>query len=76
MCDRVKTRRPNSEFGVASLVLERLKDILESFQDIWNYMRVEKKFWLAPIIIILLVVGALIVVVEGTAVAPFLYAVF
>ncbi|SVC07150.1 uncharacterized protein METZ01_LOCUS260004, partial [marine metagenome] len=57
-------------------VLERLKDILESFQDIWNYMRVEKKFWLAPIIIILLVVGALIVVVEGTAVAPFLYAVF
>ena len=76
MCDRVKTRRSNSEFGVASLVLERLKDILESFQDIWNYMRVEKKFWLAPIIIILLVVGALIVVVEGTAVAPFLYAVF
>ncbi len=57
-------------------MLERLKDILESFQDIWNYMRVEKKFWLAPIIIILLVVGALIVVVEGTAVAPFLYAVF
>ena len=57
-------------------MLERLKEILESFQDIWNYMRVEKKFWLAPIIIILLVVGALIVVVEGTAVAPFLYAVF
>ncbi len=57
-------------------MLERLKDILESFQDIWNYMRVEKKFWLAPIIIILLVVGALIVAVEGTAVAPFLYAVF
>jgi len=57
-------------------MLERLKDILESFQDIWNYMRVEKKFWLAPIIIILLVVGGLIVVAEGTAVAPFLYAVF
>ena len=50
--------------------------MLEFISDLWQYMRVRKKFWLAPIIIILLVVGALIVVVEGTAVAPFLYAVF
>ena len=57
-------------------MLERLREFWELCQDIWDYMRVEKKFWLAPIIIILLIVGALIVVVEGTAVAPFLYAVF
>ena len=50
--------------------------MLEFLSDLWQFMRVRKKFWLAPIIIILLVVGALIVVVEGTAVAPFLYAVF
>jgi hypothetical protein len=39
-------------------------------------MRVRKKFWLAPIIIILLLLGALIVLSEGSAVAPFIYTLF
>lgn len=39
-------------------------------------MRVRKKFWLAPIIIILLLLGALIVFTQGSAVAPFIYTLF
>jgi len=39
--------------------------------DLWGFMKVRKKFWLAPIIIILLLLGALIVFSQGSAVAPF-----
>ena len=50
--------------------------MLEFLNDLWSYMRERKKFWLAPIIIVLLLLGALIVLAEGTAVAPFIYTLF
>ena len=50
--------------------------MLEFLSDLWHFMRVRKKFWLAPIIVVLLLLGMLIVVAEGTAVAPFVYAIF
>ena len=50
--------------------------MLEFLKDLWYFMRVRKKFWLAPIIIVLLLLGGLIVFVEGTAVAPFVYTLF
>lgn len=50
--------------------------MLELIQDLWGFMRVRKKFWLAPIIIILLLLGVLIVLSEGSAVAPFIYTLF
>ena len=50
--------------------------MLEFLSDLWQFMRVRKKFWLAPIIIILLLLGILIVFAEGTAVAPFVYTLF
>ena len=50
--------------------------MLEFLKDLWDFMRVRKKFWLAPIIIVLMLLGALIVFVEGTAVAPFVYTLF
>ena len=49
---------------------------MESFKDLWDFMRVRKKFWLAPIIIVLVLLGGLIVLAEGTAVAPFIYTIF
>ena len=49
---------------------------MEFFKDLWDFMRVRKKFWLEPIIIVLLLLGGLIVLVEGTAVAPFIYTIF
>ncbi len=48
----------------------------ELFKDLWGFMRVRKKFWLAPIIIVMLLLGALIVLAQGSAVAPFIYTLF
>ncbi len=44
--------------------------------EFWGFMKVKKKFWLLPIIIILALLGALIVFTESSAVAPFIYALF
>ena len=50
--------------------------MMEFLKDLWDFMRVRKKFWLAPIIIVLLLLGILIVLAEGSAVAPFIYTIF
>jgi hypothetical protein len=50
--------------------------MIEFLKDLWDFMRVRKKFWLAPIIIMLLLLGVLIVLAEGSAVAPFIYTIF
>lgn len=44
--------------------------------ELWAFMRERKKFWLLPIILVLLLFGALLVLTEGTAVAPFIYTLF
>ncbi len=46
------------------------------FGELWDFMRERKKFWLAPIIIMLLLLGGLIILSEGSAVAPFVYTLF
>ena len=50
--------------------------MLELCQDLWDFMKVNKKFWLAPIIIALLLLGSLIVLAQGSALAPFIYTLF
>tara|TARA_R110002074_G_scaffold10784_2_gene40613 strand:- start:174 stop:326 length:153 start_codon:yes stop_codon:yes gene_type:complete len=50
--------------------------MFELIQDLWGFMRVRKKFWLAPIILIMLLLGTLIVLSQGSAVAPFIYTLF
>lgn len=50
--------------------------MLELIRDLWGFMRERRKFWLAPIIFILLLLGALIVLSQGSAVAPFIYTLF
>ena len=50
--------------------------MLEFLRDLWSFMRERKKFWLAPIILVLLLLGALIVLTQGSAVAPFIYTLF
>ena len=44
--------------------------------EFWNFLKVRKKWWLAPIIIFLVLLGALIILTEGSAIAPFIYALF
>lgn len=50
--------------------------MLDFISDLWAFMRERKKFWLAPIILIMVVLGALIVLAQGSAVAPFIYTLF
>ena len=48
----------------------------EFLKDIWGFLRERKKFWLAPLIITLVVLGALIVFTQGSVIAPFIYTIF
>jgi len=50
--------------------------MLELLKDLWGFMKVRKKFWLAPVIIVLLMLGVLLVLSQGSAVAPFIYTLF
>ena len=44
--------------------------------EIWAYMKVRKKWWLLPIIAVMMLVGALLAFAQGSALAPFLYTIF
>ena len=50
--------------------------MLDLLKDLWDFMKVRKKFWMAPIIIVMLLLGGLIVLSQGSAVAPFIYTLF
>ena len=50
--------------------------MFDLFRQFLRFFRVYRKFWIAPIVILLLIVGSLIVVVQASAIAPFLYALF
>jgi hypothetical protein len=53
-----------------------MKDRLGIFGELWSFMKVRKKWWLGPIILTMLLLSVLIVLTEGSAVAPFIYALF
>lgn len=48
----------------------------EFVMELWGFMKERKKFWLLPIFVVLLMLGTLIVLAQGSAVAPFIYTVF
>ncbi len=50
--------------------------MLDLIKDLWGFMKERKKFWLAPIIIVLLLLGGLLVLAQGSAIAPFIYTLF
>tara|TARA_B100000965_G_C19579066_1_gene752680 strand:- start:1460 stop:1621 length:162 start_codon:yes stop_codon:yes gene_type:complete len=53
-----------------------MKDFLDLTKDIWDFLKIRKKYWLAPLILTILLMGALIVYTQGTVVAPFIYSIF
>jgi len=50
--------------------------MLDLLKDLWSFMKQRKKFWLAPIILMMLLLGVLIVLTQGSAIAPFIYTLF
>lgn len=53
-----------------------LQNLGAFFEELWAFMRERKKFWLLPIIMILVLFGGLIVMTQGSAIAPFIYQLF
>jgi len=49
---------------------------LSTLRELWTFLRTRKKWWLTPIIVLLVLLGTLIVLTEGSALAPFIYALF
>lgn len=50
--------------------------MIDLLTDLWQFMRQRKKFWLAPIVVVMVPLGALIVFAQGSALAPFIYTLF
>lgn len=53
-----------------------MRDLIDLLSDLWAFMQVRRKYWLAPLIITLVLMGALLVFTQGTVVAPFIYSLF
>jgi hypothetical protein len=49
---------------------------LSIISELWDYLKVRKKWWLAPIVFFLLLIGVMLILAEGSAVAPFIYTLF
>jgi hypothetical protein len=49
---------------------------LSIISELWDYLKVRKKWWLAPIVFFLLLIGIMLILAEGSAVAPFIYTLF
>lgn len=50
--------------------------MLDLLKDLWAFMKERKKFWLLPIVVVLVLLGALLVFAQGSAIAPFIYTLF
>ena len=49
---------------------------MDLIKELWEFLRIRKKLWLAPIIMVLLILGGLIILSQGSVVAPFIYTLF
>jgi len=49
---------------------------MEFLKELWTFLRNRKKIWLAPIIFVILVIGGLLIIAQGSVVAPFIYTLF
>jgi competence protein ComGC len=50
--------------------------LIDFLRELWAFMRTRKKFWLLPIVVVLLMLGVLIVLTQSSAIAPFIYTLF
>jgi len=53
-----------------------MEEFIELIKDIWDFLRVRKKYWLALLIITIVLMGTLIVFTQGSVIAPFIYSIF
>ena len=53
-----------------------MQALFELLGDIWDFLKTRKKYWLAPLIITIILMGSLIIFTQGSVVAPFIYSIF
>ena len=53
-----------------------MQAFFDLISDIWDYLKIRKKYWLAPLIITILLMGTLLVFTQGSVIAPFIYSIF
>mgnify|MGYP001255645245 CR=1 FL=1 len=53
-----------------------MKEFIDLLKDLWDFLKIRKKYWLAPLIITIILMGALIFITQGSVVAPFIYTLF
>ena len=53
-----------------------MEAFIDLLKDVWDFLKVRKKYWLAPLIITIVLMGALLVLTQGSVVAPFIYSIF
>ncbi len=53
-----------------------METFFDLMKDVWDFLKIRKKYWLAPLIITIVLMGALIVFSQGSVVAPFIYSIF
>ena len=53
-----------------------MESFIDLAKDIWDFLRARKKYWLAPLIITIVLMGALIIFTQGSVIAPFIYTIF
>ncbi len=53
-----------------------MREIVSFVREFWAFLRIRTKFWLVPIMVVIAIFGGLIVLSEGSAVAPFIYTIF
>jgi len=57
-------------------LLKKTKARVAILGELWSYMKVRKKWWLGPIFLVLILLGLLIILTQGSALAPFIYTLF
>lgn len=50
--------------------------LIDLAKDIWDFLKIRKKYWLAPLIVTIVIFGSLIVITQGSVIAPFIYTIF
>ena len=50
--------------------------MLSFIREFWSFLRMRKKYWLLPVLVVMAIFGVLIVLTQGTAIAPFIYTIF
>ena len=53
-----------------------MEALIELVSDVWDFLKTRKKYWLAPLIITIILMGTLIIFTQGSVVAPFIYSIF